>query len=373
MNQTGSIDVILIYNLLNFLFTAVGMFVSAAVVHRFNSGIVSVLGIICYNLLYLQLILLNDKSADFVVLLGITSGLAGSFYWISYSQRLTEYTDLSNRDTGMAIINIVFSVVNAIAPLLAGIIISSVGGFKGYETVFGIAFVVAIITAIGAIRLPQPKSERVHVVHGKAVKMLFKSKVILFSAISEFFKGIREGAFAFILSILLYRLIKNEALVGFNNLLSSIATTASFIFMSRRIRGENRIKYMKTAVFWLLGSSILCTAFLNPFMLIVFTIISSFFSGFIVSSSFSTFLDAIQILPEIKNMRPEYFAIKEVFLAAGRCLGIMIIMIIDKLSTGSLIWMSFSLVILTATQFGTVVFCRKAMEQIKEISTQRCD
>lgn len=370
MKQTGSMNIVLVFNCLNFLGTALGMFLSSAAVHWFNSGVVSVLGIFGYNLLYLQLIVLNTHAADYVLLLGLTSGLAGAFYWISYSELLTQYTNLNNRDSGMAIVSIVGSVVNSIIPFIAGAIISAVGGIAGYNVVFGLAFVIAIVTAVGAIRLPKPhgKTPRGH--HRQTLRFSFQHKALFYSLLSEGFMGIREGAFGFILSILLYRLIQSEVVIGFNTFLSSVAAVTSFMIISRRIRAKNRIQYMQIAVFSLLVFSVVNVFTINPIILILFTIVNSFFSGFIVNSTFGIFLDAIQISPGAEKMRPELFAQKELFLATGRCLGIFIIMLIDRLS-GGLMWQAVSLVILTLTQLGTIAACGHAMKLVNDTLKQR--
>ena len=370
MKQTGNMNVVLVFNCLSFFGTALGMFLSSAAVHWFNSGVVSVLGIFGYNLLYLQLILLNTHAADYVVLLGITSGLAGAFYWISYSELLTQYTNLNNRDSGMAIVSIVGSTVNSIVPFIAGAIISAVGGISGYNVVFGLAFVIAIITAVGAIRLPKPQGRTPRAHHRQTIRFSFHHKAVFYSLLSEGFMGIREGAFGFILSILLYRLIKSEVLVGFNTLLSSVAAVASFLIISRKIKGKNRIQYMQIAVYSLLVFSIVNVFTINPIILILFTILNSFFSGFIVNSTFGIFLDAIQTLPEAQGMRPELFAQKELCLATGRCLGIFIIMGIDRFSSG-LMWQAISLVILTLTQLATISACKHAMRLMNETIKER--
>lgn len=370
MKQTGSMHVVLIYNLLSFSGTAIGMLLSSAAVHRFHPGVVSVIGIIGYNLLYLQLILLNAQAADYVVLLGITSGLAGAFYWISYSVRLTQYTSLLNRDSSIAIISMISSAINLVVPFVSGAIISSLKGNLGYNIVFVIAFCIAIITAIGSTRLPKPKDKSPRVQHKQSFQFTFRHKSLLFSLLSTAIMCIREGAFSFILSILLYRIINNEMLVGFNTLLSSAAAIASFLIISRKIRGTNRVKFMNIAVYSLLAFSIFAVFKMNPIVLIVFTIVNSFFSGFITNSNFGIFLDIIQTLPGAAAMRPELLAQRELCVAAGRCTGIFIIMLVDHFNS-ELVWQAISLVILTLTQIGTVMAARHAAKLAENSQIQK--
>lgn len=373
MSQSRNMDVVLIYNMLSFSGTAVGMFLSADVVHRFHPGVVSVLGILGYNLLYLQLIFLNTRAAEFVVLLGLTNGLAGAFYWISYSQLLTEYTDLSNRDSGMAIVSIMSSIINLVVPLLSGVLISAAGRQVGYNLVFVLAFAMGLVTAVGAIRLPKLQSKETQKAHHKsALSLILQQKPLQFTLLSEGFKGVREGAFGFILSILLYRLIQSEALVGFSTFLSSGVSIFSFLIISRRIVPANRIKSMEIALVSLFAFSVVFVFFVNPVMLILFTVVNAFFAGFILNSSFGLFLDAVQVLPEARILRPELFAVKELCLATGRCAGVLVIMAIDRATGGNLTWQAISLVLLTATQVVPVSASRKAARLVEEIKQVRC-
>lgn len=374
MSQTDNMDVVLVYNMLTYMGTALGMLISADVVHLFHPGVAAVLGILGYDLLYLQLIVFNTQSASHVVLIGVTSGLAGAFYWISYSQLLTEYTGIGNRDSGMAIVSIMSNIVNLAIPLLSGGIISFSGRSIGYNIVFSMAFVIGIVTAVAAIRLPKPPvKEKKRVQHKTAIQLIFHQKALQFSLLSEGVKGIREGAFGFILSVFLYRLIQSEALIGFNTFLSAAVSIFSFLIISRKITGSNRIRAMKISLTFMLLFSVVYIFTMNAPMLIVFTLVNSFFAGFLVNSSFGIFLDALQVIPNARELRPELFAFKEISLATGRCCGVLVIMAIDRLSGGNLIWQAISLVILTLTQFITVWASKNASGFVEEMKVTRCE
>lgn len=363
-------NVVLIYNGLSFMGTAVGMFVSAAILHRFNSSIVSVIGIIGFNLFYLLLIIFGSHSADYVVLLGITNGIAGSFYWLSYSQLLTECSNLTNRDSALAIISIAGSVVNLVSPFISGTVISSIGGMRGYNVIFYIAFIISVITAVGAVFLPKQKHPPSRARHIATIQHVLRNKALLFALLSEMCKGLREGVFNFILVILLFKFIKSEFLVGFNTLLGSAVSIISFLIISRKIRDKNRIKYMELAVFCLLIYSIITIFTISPVVLILFTVINSFFSGFIINSSFSTFLDATQIVSESSEKRPELFALKELFLATGRCVGVIVLILVNIFTGSSVQCLVITLAVLAVTQIGTIVMCEHATKLIQQFTVK---
>jgi MFS family permease len=314
----------------------------------------------------------NAQAARYVLLLGITNGLAGAFYWMSYSQLFTEFTGLGNRDSGLAIISIMTSTVNLAAPLIAGAIITVVGGMSGYNVVFRIAFAIGIITAAAYMWLPKPETSKGRARHKLTYRYVHIHKAIFWSLISECFKGIREGAFSFILTVMLYQMIQSEMLAGVNTFLASGASILSFLIISRRIKIANRLKYMETSVFCLFLFGIIVIFYINPVILMIFTVINAFFSGFITNSSFNTFLDSIQTFPDMNNFRPELFAEKEMYLAAGRCIGIFIIIFLDRISGGDFAWQAVSLIVLTLTQVGTLAACGHSMQLIKKASIARC-
>ena len=151
-----------------------------------------------------------------------------------------------------------------------------------------------------------------------------------------------------------------------NTFLSGAASIVSFIIMNRVVKRDSRIKYMKAAAVSLFLFSV-CTIFtLNPMVLILFSVMNSFFSGFIVNSSSSTFFDALQVVPGSREKRPELMMIKEFFLASGRCAGILLIVLVDCLTGGDTLWQAVSLTILSAAQFGTVALNKRAIALNRE-------
>lgn len=130
LGQTGDVKVVVMYNATFFLGSAAAMLLAAGLLQRTDSGVTAVLGILGYNVLYLLLIVLGDNASRWHLWLGLLAGLADGCYWLSYGHLLSDSTDLSNRDSGLAIVNICANVVNLTIPLLAGFIIDAVGGTR---------------------------------------------------------------------------------------------------------------------------------------------------------------------------------------------------------------------------------------------------
>ena len=347
--------------------SAAAMLLAAGLLQRTDSGVTAVLGILGYNVLYLLLIVLGDNASRWHLWLGLLAGLADGCYWLSYGHLLSDSTDLTNRDSGLAIVNICANVVNLTIPLLAGFIIDAVGGTRGYMAVFGLSFAVSAVTCALALRLPKRRMAGAHKVdYPRTLRAIGRNRHLLYSLAAQGCKGVREGAFTFILSIVLYQMVKNELLVGFNTFLSAAAAIASYVIASRILSLANRVRYMGIAVAVLTGIAALCILHLSPMTVILYTVVNSFFAGFLENSTYSTFLDMMQLVPEMDDHRPELLAVNDTVLELGRCVGLSIIIVMNVYvgeDVGVQVW---SLLVLTLTQVGTVLLCRGAMRSAKQ-------
>ena len=367
LGQSNDVKVVVMYNAMFFVGSALAMILAAEFLHCTNAGVTAVVGIAGYNLLYLLLILLGDGASRWHLLLGLLTGIADGCYWLSYGHLLADVTDLSNRDSGLAIVSIFANVVNLTVPLLAGFIIQRAEGSTGYLIVFALALAVSLVTCALALRLPKRRMAGQHHVDYRAtLRCIGQNKHLLYGLAAQSCKGVREGAFTFILSIVLYQMVSNELLVGFNTFLSAAAAIASFLIASRILSLANRVKYMGVAVAVLTGIALLCIFHLSPAMVIVYTVVNSFFAGFLENSTYSTFLDMMQLVPEMERHRPELLAVNDTVLELGRCAGLALFIGMDVLVGGSVQVQVWSLLLLTLTQFGTVFLCGRAMSAARQ-------
>lgn len=362
LGQTQEVNVVLLYNATFFITGAISMIIAANVLHATSSGTTAIIGILGYNLLYFALVFLGDNASQYYILLGVLTGLADGFYWISYGHLLSDTTSLTNRDSGLAIVNIFGSVVNLTIPLLSGAVISLIGGAKGYNTVFFMAFGVSLLTAALSLKLPKKHAEtKQKANYKKTFAIIFHKKELLFALLGQGCKGIREGAFTFILGIVLYQLISNEFIIGLNTFLSAIAAIISYMIMSHILTLKNRIKFMGVSVVILSIIAGVSAWWVSPIMIFVFSFVNMFFCGFIENSCYTTFLDTIQLVPEAENHLPELLAVNECSLVSGRIIGLAIFISMNIFVGTSVALQCVSLLLLTVAQFGTMALCAKAM------------
>ncbi len=368
LGQTEDMNVVLYYNAVFFISGAVCMALASYVLSRFNPSVVAVVGILFYNLLYLTLILLGKNASKYFVLLGLIIGIADGFYWIAYGYLLSTCTNLENRDKGIATVSFFSAVVNLLIPLLSSMIISKIGSIQGYLVVFGLAFVVAVATGIMAVLLPRPPKTDESIHYKDTVRLIKKERCLAFSLAGQSVKGIKEGIFTFILSILLFNLVKNELLIGFNTFLSAIAAIISYGIIRRYVTRENRVIYMAIAVVVLSCYNVSVLFFLNVWTIVLFSVIDAFFTGFIVNSSYSIFLDAIQVVPNADKRRPELLVINEALLVLGRCIGLIVMIVINLATDSDMLWQVAGLLFLTLTQFLAVKLNKIANRNIRLLS-----
>lgn len=154
MNQTGDVNSTLFYNGAIFAACALTMSVSAQIMHKTGCRVTATVGIIGYNILYLCYILFQPYVGTCYMLFGLFNGMADGFYYISYGHMILDYTDVTNRDSGMGIISTLSAGVNLTVPFLAGSILSAIGGVKGYVAIFVLAFAIAFLAMAAVFKLP---------------------------------------------------------------------------------------------------------------------------------------------------------------------------------------------------------------------------
>ena len=111
-------------------------------------------GIIGYDILYLCYILFQPYVGYLLYAFWLFNGMADGFYYISYGHMILDYTDVTNRDSGMGIISTLSAGVNLTVPFLAGSILSAIGGVKGYVGDFCTGFAIAFLAMAAVFKLP---------------------------------------------------------------------------------------------------------------------------------------------------------------------------------------------------------------------------
>lgn len=367
--------IIYLYNMVFFAFIPVGMTLASFSIKKIQSIFTMKSSLYLWiGILAITLALIVTKQLNhFWMLLAFIASIANGCYWIAYYMALTDYTDLYNRDIGLSIIGIYTAIANILVPLIGGYIINSFKNYTGYIIMFSIAFLVAIFSIIETNKLIVPKSESkkdnnedssIHLI--VAIKSIFHDKIWLFSSLSEFFRGTRDGVFIFLLNILIFSVTQNEALVGINAFIAgSINIISNWVLgklLYKNPQQNNKVKLLTISVSCLFASSFLLLIKLNVTTLIILTCINAFFTIFIQNITQSVFCLSVQINEESNKLKAESFVLKSYFLAFGRLVGIILMMFVPETN----IYISFGIIFLTILQSFTVITAKKTIQLIDE-------
>ncbi len=371
MSQTDDKNVVLLYNMMNFLFTGFSMFLAVLLMRRTSAAICAIVGVALYNVMYIGLLILNTRAAEYSYLLGMFNGTASGFYWLSYGTRLAESTDDSNREGALSIQSIASSVVNLFFPMVSGAIISSLPGFTGYFAIFSLALVIALITILELFRLPKIAAKNKKTSICKCIKTVFTNKVWFLSMFSNTCYSVREGAFSFMLNIIIFQYVRSEALVGLNTFLGAGATIVSSILLMKIVNQNNRVQSMTIASTILLLIGIAFVFRMNVYTCLIYAVANSFvllYHSFPVNG---VVLSPYGVMPNSAELCPEFMAIKENFVGVGRSVGILVIMGVNALTNGDLVWQAVTLAGLSAFQYVTILVCKKCLKEVAKVKQEQ--
>ena len=364
MRVTGNGDIVIWFNLATYFFQGFGVIFCVVVMRKSSVNLAMRIGILGLIVMYAILLFFMDSADKLMPVLGFFNGVANGFYWLAYASYFSAFTVDSKRDAALGFMGFMNGITFLIMPTLSGFVIEKIGGFAGYTVVFGLAFLIALITIFLSLRLPKQvcQAEENKTYFLQALKIIAHDACWRCGMACETLRGIRDGTFNFLLNLLLFEIIQSETLIGINSLLASIGTIVSFWAAGRIIKPGNRVKSM------LIGSTVLLVACslpafsMSPAAIMVFAIVNAFFSTFIINPSNSIMFLIVQKKADPK-MTNEYFSIRDVFLVGGRIIGVSILFAFPRVQYGYVI----AIVLLTLSQFIIVGLSKRSTNLLKQL------
>ena len=341
---TGDSDAAMKFNIISYIVMGFTMAAAVAVTKRTSVVFILRTGVVMYLLMYATFFLMFDDLAAAMPVLATFSGLGGGTYWYANNLGLGGYLTDNTRDKGLGLTSMAESLAGLVAPFISGSIISSFEGLAGYLVVFGLGLAVSAVTVIISIGLVDlPMGDR-NIHYGTASKIAFGDGSMFCLMIANFMKGIRMGTLLFFLNLLIYEAVASEFVVGLSNLLAGIMGVLGAMVYGRLVKERSRFGSM-----WI-GTSVLAagafTLLLDgPVPIILFSMLNSFFSFFLLNPPVSIFITAIQ-LPENTDYQGELHGIREIFLSLGKAVGVAFTMYFATLLSPAI-----AILILTLSQY----------------------
>ncbi|NJP39525.1 MFS transporter [Oscillospiraceae bacterium HV4-5-C5C] len=322
--QSGTVATAAIYNALACFGSALVMHFSSFVVIKKNPAFLMRVGVMLYNLFYLALIIGREQAAAYMPLYALGAAVAGGFYWQGYNLLMQSAASPEIVNHTVSLFGMGSAVISLVIPVLTGNLISHMQGMTGYTVVFFLAFVVSLYTLNLARRIPVSHQSTSHNLI-KAYHYTFTHKSWLLVMLSETFRGMRETSFPLFLSLIFFRYVNNELLLGISTMCSGMAALLANDLTRRKIRADNRLRWVFRACLMITAGFLLL--FLNNSGGLIFglSVFYSFMIPFVANPSVGIMYNTLQRSRSDINFG-QTMAIHELFLATGRVLGLMILL-----------------------------------------------
>jgi MFS transporter, YQGE family, putative transporter len=307
--------------LVTFFFGTISFIVGALLSKKSDRIFSFQIGIGLTSLFYLLVILLQEKTAAYPMLIGILNGTATGFYWLGYLVLIYDLVDNQSRSQFMGKQMAVFGIVNTFGPAFAGFIITKFD-FIGYNLVFTLSLLLFFTGLILSFWLPKDSSPK---------KPLYLRLLWRFNRRQPSLKtmwfgwlvwGICEGILAFFPTVILFMSVKNEFLVGISSILFGSVAVLSSLWHSRYNHKEKE-PYTLLMV-WLMYFLACVPMILNMniWTVFIFLIVNEISKSLLGVTYFSFMFRTIKDLPK-QGLRTESMVMREIMLNIGRILSII--------------------------------------------------
>jgi MFS transporter, YQGE family, putative transporter len=320
--QTGQYSDIALFNLSIVVLQPLTFILAGRWAKKIDRVIVLRIGVISLALFYLAVLITGTNASTYLLLLGGLLGIGYGFYWLAYNVLTFEITEPETRDFFNGFLGILSSAGGMIGPIAAGIIITKFEEFTGYTFVFGLSLALFGLAVFMSFSLKRrPASGRY------CFKRIFEERKQnenwRYVTNAHFVQGLREGTFAFVISVFVYISTGSEMSLGTFGLINSGISFVAYYFASRLIKK----KYRKKAI--LIGGIILYAAVLliiwdlNFVKLLLYGGMIAIAYPLLLVPYSSTTYDVIGSGWKAAEMRIEYIVVREIYLNLGRIISIL--------------------------------------------------
>lgn len=315
---------IAIYSGLSALMIPLAFIANGVLWRRLGAGGSVRLGLGGNGLVYLLVLLLGHRAADWVILLGLLKGTAEGFYWSGFHLVTYDSTCDDDRDRYFGVQATANGLLTATLPPAAGAIIVVGAGLRtpygGYEIVFALAAIVLIAAMALAGRLPSaarpPLSLR------RAVLIAQRNPDWQWVTRARLADGFTGSLMGLVLSILTYLVLDNEQQVGdFNGLMGALGIGIS-LGLATFMKPKHRTLYALVGGTLLVLSTLLLPLYLTGWALLVFGLLRAIGGPLHGNALAPVALQVIDRDPSARTLRYEYIVHSELCLAVGRVLSI---------------------------------------------------
>lgn len=320
--QSGEFRDLGLYNLSIVVIQPLTFILAGRWAKKIDRVIVLRIGVIFLAAFYLTVLAVGTYASKFLLLLGALLGVGYGFYWLAFNVLTFEITEPENRDFFNGFLGILTSVGGMIGPIAAGFIISRMEKFTGYSIIFGISlflFSLAVFLSFFIKRRPaNGKYWFKRIIAERKNNMNWR---LITNA--HFFQGLREGTFAFIISVFVFISTGSEMALGTFGLVNSGVSFLTYYSVSRLLKKNQRKKAILVGGVILYASIFLIIFNINYPKLLLYAGLIAIAYPLLLVPYISMTYDVIGKGWKAAEMRIEYIVVREIFLNSGRVVSIL--------------------------------------------------
>jgi MFS transporter, YQGE family, putative transporter len=320
--QTGEFSDLALYNLSIVIIQPLTFILAGRWAKKIDRVKVLRLGVSFLALFYLVVLITGKNASTYLLLLGGLLGVGYGFYWLAYNVLTFEITEPETRDFFNGFLGILSSTGGMIGPIAAGFIITHFEKFTGYSIVFGISLSLFALAVFMSFSLkPRPANGKYCFTRILAERKKNENWRLITNA--NFFQGLREGTFLFMISVLVYISTGSELALGTFGLINSGISFIAYYAASRLIKKDMRKKAI------LIGGIILYLAVLvivwdvTYVKLLIYAAMIAVAYPLLLVPYMSTTYDVIGSAWKAAEMRIEYIVVREIYINMGRIVSIL--------------------------------------------------
>lgn len=321
--QSGEFKDLGLYNMAIIVFQLITFTLAGRWAKKIDRVIVFRIGVIFLAIFYLTVLFIGDNASTFLLLLGCLLGIGNGFYWLAFNVLTFEVTEPDTRDFFNGFLGILGSVAGMVGPMLAGYIISTLTKTTGYTIIFGISlglFSLAVVLsffqkrrpASGQYLLKRIIEERKNNVNWKLITN------------AHFFQGMREGTYAFVITVFVFIATGSEMALGTFGLINSGISFLAYYIVSRSIKNERRSKSILVGGILLFLSIFIIVFDFSYIRLLIYSGIIAIAYPLILVPYTSLTYDVIGRGWNAGEMRIEYIVVRELYLNFGRLVSVLV-------------------------------------------------
>ena len=348
------------YNIIMRTVQPFGMFVALVLTRKFAPKLTQGMGLLLFLLSLVLLCVFGDGVSGLYPLFAVLLGIADAFFYGVNTMQMLTFTKDENRDRFNGILGLVTGIISLILPVLSGYIIQYYPDFTGYRLIFGFAAVCIGVSFMFTMGLDIPMPKKTTGI-GSTLKRIMGNKNCMRCILANAFAHCRAGVLGTFLTILVYNLISNEAVIGLRSSLSSIASLASVTLYGLFIRSSNRTKGSVVAMIVALLPCVWMLVEVNVVVLMVFTVAYSFAGTFMDTPTSFTYFKSVETLNLHGDAGAAVQLAADIFVAIASVSGFVLLAVVPRTNY----WAVIVVVAMMMTSVVSTLLVRKADQDLK--------